>query len=215
MISVDDEQRHRAAWFWERRFQRGGVFGVLGKAHWRKSWYLKRQSEDELFLTQLFAELSVDSQDGVLDFGCGAGRLTSFLLEWTERELYCVDVSPTALSLLRRDFSDERVVPVLWPDGRQLVGRFSLFFSCAGLCYEHDDELIRLFLQERMTPYLAVIIEARTSPKKRKDGSKLRSLMELDRFFGGLGMDLAVVRRLPYGVKDQLTAVVFTGGGDE
>lgn len=168
---------------WERRFKQVGPLAVLGKAHWRWPWYEKKLKEDIAFLSDLFdRELGLGPMPRVVDFGCGAGRLTNFLLRYTTEMLYCVDISPRALEILEEKHVDGRIQPILWPEALKKIKKFDLFFSYGSLCYEHDDELLRKF--QKKLRGTAVLIEPYKTKRSRGENEKYRNLAALLKIFG-------------------------------
>lgn len=61
------------------------------------------------FLAACLARLSTEAPQSVLDFGCGTGSATPFLLDLLRAEsVLGVDVSAASLAVARRDFGGER-----------------------------------------------------------------------------------------------------------
>jgi SAM-dependent methyltransferase len=70
----------------------------------------------------------------VLDFGCGAGRLTIPLARRADRVTAC-DVAPSALETARKNVAEAGLSNVTFVETRELAGRFD--FVCSLLVFQH------------------------------------------------------------------------------
>ena len=95
-----------------------------------KEYFARRRVE---FLSQILQRMQFQSKR-VLDFGCGTGAATPFLLNNLSprpESLFGVDVSPELVSLARRDFGSEQANFLVLED-LECTGQFDLAF-CNGV----------------------------------------------------------------------------------
>jgi SAM-dependent methyltransferase len=128
--------KDRDAEDWEALAQREPYFPVLTDEGIRDVEFLKSGEEDIALL--LAAIASILGHDvpltNVLDFGCGAGRLTIPLARRAVRVVGC-DIAPTILEHARKNAQEAGLDNVTFIEPAELGGKFD--FVCSLLTFQH------------------------------------------------------------------------------
>jgi SAM-dependent methyltransferase len=141
---------HRTPSDWEELARREPYFPVLTDEGVRDDAFLDTGEADiALLLPAIAAILGRDVPlTSVLDFGCGAGRLTIPLARRAV-DVVGADIAPSVLEHARKNALDAGLSNVTFVETRDLAGRFD--FICSLLVFQHiraaeGYELIRLLL---------------------------------------------------------------------
>jgi 2-polyprenyl-3-methyl-5-hydroxy-6-metoxy-1,4-benzoquinol methylase len=127
---------HRTPSDWEDLARREPYFPVLTNKGVRDEAFLESGEADiALLLPAIAALLGRDVPlTSVLDFGCGAGRLTIPLARRAVRVVAC-DVAPSVLEHARNNARDAGLSNVAFVEARELEGQFD--FICSLLVFQH------------------------------------------------------------------------------
>jgi SAM-dependent methyltransferase len=127
---------HRTPSDWEELARREPYFPVLTDEGVRDGAFLETGEADiALLLPALASMLGRDvSLTSVLDFGCGAGRLTVPLARRAGRVVAC-DIAPSVLEHARKTVREAGLSNVTFVETRELAGRFD--FICSLLVFQH------------------------------------------------------------------------------
>jgi len=127
---------HRTQSDWEELARREPYFPVLTNEGVRDEEFLETGEADiALLLPAISALLGRDVPlTSVLDFGCGAGRLTIPLARRAVRVVAC-DVSPSVLEHARNNVRDAGLSNVAFVEAREVEGQFD--FICSLLVFQH------------------------------------------------------------------------------
>jgi 2-polyprenyl-3-methyl-5-hydroxy-6-metoxy-1,4-benzoquinol methylase len=127
---------HRTPSDWEELARREPYFPVLTDEGVRDEAFLESGEADiALLLPAIAALLGRDVPlTSVLDFGCGAGRLTIPLARRAVRVVAC-DVAPSVLEHARKNVRDAALSNVAFVEARELKGQFD--FICSLLVFQH------------------------------------------------------------------------------
>ena len=120
-------------------------------------------------LIRLVSHLSLPDRPKILDFGCGEGRNTRFLIEkFNDGQFLCVDKSESALQILNALYGD-------LVDSRRLSNEFELegtcqydLIICWGVCHYLDDPeafLRKLRLLMKSSGYLVISLKGETDAR--------------------------------------------------
>jgi len=125
--------KERDAGDWEALARREPYFPVLTDEGIRDVEFLKSGEED---ITLLLAAIGRDvSLTTVLDFGCGAGRLTIPLARRATRVVGC-DIAPTILEHARRNVQEAGLDNVTFIEPAE-IGASQFDFVCSLLTFQH------------------------------------------------------------------------------
>lgn len=129
--------KDRDAGDWEALAQREPYFPVLTDEGIRDVEFLKSGEEDiALLLAAIASTLGHDVPlTTVLDFGCGAGRLTIPLARRSARVVGC-DIAPTILEHARRNVQEAGLNNVTFVETAEL-GERQFDFLCSLLTFQH------------------------------------------------------------------------------
>lgn len=121
---------------WEELARREPYFPVLTNEGVRDEAFLETGEADiALLLPAISALLGRDVPlTSVLDFGCGAGRLTIPLARRAVRVVAC-DVAPSVLEHARNNVRDAGLSNVVFVKAREVEGQFD--FICSLLVFQH------------------------------------------------------------------------------
>jgi 2-polyprenyl-3-methyl-5-hydroxy-6-metoxy-1,4-benzoquinol methylase len=127
---------HRTPSDWEELARREPYFPVLTDEGVRDEAFLESGEADiALLLPAISALLGRDVPlTSVLDFGCGAGRLTIPLARRAVRVVAC-DIAPSVLDHARTNVRDAGLSNVAFVEARELEGQFD--FICSLLVFQH------------------------------------------------------------------------------
>jgi len=127
---------HRTQSDWEELARREPYFPVLTNEGIRDEAFLETGEADiALLLPAISALLGRDAPlTSVLDFGCGAGRLTIPLARRAVRVVAC-DVAPSVLEHARNNVRDAGLSNVAFVEAREVEGQFD--FICSLLVFQH------------------------------------------------------------------------------
>jgi 2-polyprenyl-3-methyl-5-hydroxy-6-metoxy-1,4-benzoquinol methylase len=127
---------HRTPSDWEELARREPYFPVLTNKGVRDEAFLESGEADiALLLPAIAALLGRDVPlTSVLDFGCGAGRLTIPLARRAVRVVAC-DVAPSVLEHARKNVRDAALSNVAFVEAREVEGQFD--FICSLLVFQH------------------------------------------------------------------------------
>jgi SAM-dependent methyltransferase len=127
---------HRTPSEWEELARRDPYFPVLTNEGIRDEAFLESGEADIALLIPAIAamrgrEVPLTS---VLDFGCGAGRLTIPLARRAVRVVAC-DIAPSILEHARKNVREAGLSNVTFVETRELTGAFD--FICSLLVFQH------------------------------------------------------------------------------
>jgi SAM-dependent methyltransferase len=127
---------HRTPSDWEELARREPYFPVLTNEGVRDAAFLESGEADiALLLPAISALLGREVPlTSVLDFGCGAGRLTIPLARRAVRVVAC-DVAPSVLDHARNNVRDAGLSNVAFVEAREVEGQFD--FICSLLVFQH------------------------------------------------------------------------------
>jgi SAM-dependent methyltransferase len=127
---------HRTPSDWEELARREPYFPVLTDEGIRDEAFLESGEADiALLLPAIAAMLGRNVPlTSVLDFGCGAGRLTIPLARRAVHVVGC-DIAPSVLEHARKNVRDAGLSNVTFVETRELEGRFD--FICSLLVFQH------------------------------------------------------------------------------
>jgi len=169
---------HRTLSDWEELARREPYFPVLSGAGVRDDAFLDTGEADiALLLPAIAAILGRDVPlTSVLDFGCGAGRLTIPLARRADRVVAC-DIAPSVLEHARKNVRDAGLSNVTFVEPRELAGRFD--FICSLLVFQHiraaeGYEIIRTLL-DLLSPGGVAVVQLTLEPS----GGGLRRLARM------------------------------------
>jgi 2-polyprenyl-3-methyl-5-hydroxy-6-metoxy-1,4-benzoquinol methylase len=142
---------HRNPSDWEELALREPHFPVLTNGGVRDEAFLDTGEADiALLLPAIAAMLNRDVPlTSVLDFGCGAGRLTIPLARRAVRVVGC-DIAPSVLEHARKNVAEAGLSNVTFVETHELTGQFD--FVCSLLVFQHirpveGYKLIRVLLR--------------------------------------------------------------------
>jgi SAM-dependent methyltransferase len=169
---------HRTPSDWENLARREPYFPVLTDEGVRDEAFLESGEADIALLLPAVAsilgrEVPLTS---VLDFGCGAGRLTIPLARRAVRVVAC-DIAPSVLEHARKNVREAGLSNVTFVEPRELAGAFD--FVCSLLVFQHirpadGYELIRALLR-LMNPRGVAVLQLTLEPS----GGGLRRLARM------------------------------------
>jgi len=127
---------HRTPSEWEELARREPYFPVLTDEGVRDDAFLETGEADiALLLPAIAAMLGRDVPlTSVLDFGCGAGRLTIPLARRAVRVVGC-DIAPSVLEHARKNAEEAGLSNVTFVETGELTGQFD--FVCSLLVFQH------------------------------------------------------------------------------
>ena len=127
---------HRTPSDWEELARREPYFPVFTDEGVRDDAFLETGEADvALLLPAIAAILGRDVPlASVLDFGCGAGRLTIPLARRAVRVIAC-DIAPSMFEHARKNVCEAGLSNVAFVETRALAGRFD--FICSLLVFQH------------------------------------------------------------------------------
>ncbi|HEV7484651.1 MAG TPA: class I SAM-dependent methyltransferase [Thermoanaerobaculia bacterium] len=127
---------HRTPSDWEELARREPYFPVLTNEGVREEAFLETGDADiALLLPAIAAMLGREVPlTSVLDFGCGAGRLT-IPLAWRAVHVVGADIAPSVLEHARKNALDAGVSNVTFVEIGEVEGRFD--FICSLLVFQH------------------------------------------------------------------------------
>jgi SAM-dependent methyltransferase len=142
---------HRTPSDWEELARREPYFPVLTDEGIRDDAFLETGEADIALLLPAIASLLGRDVPltSVLDFGCGAGRLTIPLARRAVRVVGC-DIAPSVLEHARENVREAGLSNVTFVETQELAGRFD--FICSLLVFQHirrseGYEIIRTLLR--------------------------------------------------------------------
>jgi 2-polyprenyl-3-methyl-5-hydroxy-6-metoxy-1,4-benzoquinol methylase len=158
---------HRNASDWEEFARREPYFPVLTNEGVRDEAFLETGETDIALLLPAIASLLGRDVPltSVLDFGCGAGRITIPLARRAVRVVAC-DVAPSVLEHARNNVGDAGLRNVAFVNARELEGRFD--FICSLLVFQHirpaeGYEIVRNLLR-LLTPHGVAVLQITMEP---------------------------------------------------
>jgi SAM-dependent methyltransferase len=184
---------HRTPSDWEELARREPYFPVLTDEGVRDDAFLDTGEADVALLLPAIA--SILGRDvpltSVLDFGCGAGRLTIPLARRAVRVVAC-DIAPSVLEHARKNVREAGLSNVSFVESRELMGRFDLI--CSLLVFQHiraaeGYELIRTLL-DLLNPGGVAVLQLTLEPS----GGGLRRLARMR--FGRAGVHRVLPHRM-------------------
>lgn len=185
--------KHRTPSDWEELARCEPYFPVLTDEGIRDEAFLETGEADIALLLPAVASLLGREVPltSVLDFGCGAGRLTVPLARRAVRVVAC-DIAPSVLEHARKNVREAGLSNVTFVETRELAGRFD--FICSLLVFQHirpaeGYKLIRLLLT-LLSPGGVVVLQLTLEPP----GGGLRRFARMR--FGRAGVHRVLPHRM-------------------